>query len=104
MRRLPGPADSRLSEGVPTPEALYELFRDWQRTQTQSSVTALGARDSKWMSGSAWQEPTAERYDCARKHPDRIQMRALPSAPQISRAFLLTLTNMEVGFSDKRGP
>jgi hypothetical protein len=24
-----------------TPEALYELFPDWQRTQTQSSVTAL---------------------------------------------------------------
>ena len=22
------------------PEALYELFRDWQRTQTQSSVMA----------------------------------------------------------------
>ena len=40
MRRLPGPAVSRLSEGDRTPEALYELFRDWQRTQTQSSVTA----------------------------------------------------------------
>ena len=32
MRRLPGPADCRLSEGDRTPEALYELFRDWQRT------------------------------------------------------------------------
>jgi hypothetical protein len=41
MRRLPGPADCRLSEGDHPPEALYELFRDWQRTQTQSSVTAL---------------------------------------------------------------
>jgi hypothetical protein len=41
MRRLPGPAFCRLSEGDQTPEALYELFRDWQRTQTQSSVTAL---------------------------------------------------------------
>src|SRR6202022_43053 len=41
MRRLPGPADCRLSEGDQTPEALYELFRDWQRTQTQSSTTAL---------------------------------------------------------------
>ena len=40
MRRLPGPAVSRLSEGDRTLEALYELFRDWQRTQTQSSVTA----------------------------------------------------------------
>ena len=40
MRRLPGPADWGLSERVQTLEALYELFRDWQRTQTQSSVTA----------------------------------------------------------------
>ena len=38
MRRLPGPASGRLSEGGHTPEALSELFRDWQRTQTQSSV------------------------------------------------------------------
>ena len=41
MRRLPGPADCELSERDETPEALYELFRDWQRTQTQPSVTAL---------------------------------------------------------------
>jgi hypothetical protein len=41
MRRLPGPADCRLSEGDHPPKALYELFRDWQRTQTQSSVMAL---------------------------------------------------------------
>ena len=40
MRRLPGPAVRRLSEGDQTPEALSELFRDWQRTQTQSSVRA----------------------------------------------------------------
>ena len=40
MRRLPGPAGGRLSEGDQTPEALSELFRDWQRTQTQSSVRA----------------------------------------------------------------
>src|SRR5260370_19058717 len=41
MRRLPGTAWCRLSEGDYPPEALYELFRDWQRTQTQSSVKAL---------------------------------------------------------------
>src|SRR5436309_702278 len=29
----------RLSDGDQTPEALFELFQDWQRTQTQSSVT-----------------------------------------------------------------
>ena len=40
MRRLPGPADCRLGEGTNS-RGPYELFRDWQRTQTQSSVTAL---------------------------------------------------------------
>jgi hypothetical protein len=29
----------RLSDGDQTPEALFELFQDWQRTHTQSSVT-----------------------------------------------------------------
>jgi hypothetical protein len=29
-RRLPGPADRRLSDGHATPEAPSELFRDWQ--------------------------------------------------------------------------
>ena len=43
-RRLPGPAVGRLSEGDPTPEAPFGLFRDWQRTQTQSSVKALRGR------------------------------------------------------------
>ncbi len=41
VRRLPGPASSPLGEGAQTPEAHHELFRDWQRTQTQSSATAL---------------------------------------------------------------
>jgi hypothetical protein len=41
MRRLPGPAVCRLSGGDHTPEAPLELFRDWQRTQTQSSAIAL---------------------------------------------------------------
>jgi hypothetical protein len=38
--RLPGPAGWRLSEEVQASEALCELFQDWQRTHTQSSVTA----------------------------------------------------------------
>ena len=40
VRRLPGPASWPLCEGVQTPEAHHELFRVWQRTQTQSSATA----------------------------------------------------------------
>ena len=40
MRRLPGPAVADwATEQIP--EAHYELFRDWQRTQTQSSATTL---------------------------------------------------------------
>jgi hypothetical protein len=53
------------------PQGPYGLFRDWQRTQTQSSVTALRARDSKWMSGPAGMKgPPAERHLCAVKDPD----------------------------------
>ena len=63
MRRLPGPAGCRLSEGDQTPEAPFELFRDWQRTQTQSSVTALRSLRQQM---DVWfclkQEPSAERH------------------------------------------
>jgi hypothetical protein len=62
MRRLPGPAVRRLSEGGQTPEALYELFRDWQRTQTQSSVRTLRSLRQQmdvWSCGM--QGPPAER-------------------------------------------
>jgi hypothetical protein len=66
MRRLPGPADCRLSEGDRTPEALYELFRDWQRTQTQSSVTALRSLRQQM---DVWfcrvQEPMPRGIPCA---------------------------------------
>ena len=41
MRSLPGPAVCRLGEGAILPEAHYELFRDWQRTQTQSKEGLL---------------------------------------------------------------
>jgi len=34
----PGPASCRLSDEDQTPEVLSELFQDWQRTHTQSSV------------------------------------------------------------------
>ena len=41
-RRLPGLARcAGLGEGEKSLEALLGLFRDWQRTQTQSSVKAL---------------------------------------------------------------
>src|SRR5258705_10632601 len=66
-RRLPGPAVCRLSEGDQTPEAPFELFRDWQRTQTQSSVTALRgtlrAAGSEYVGFSALL-PCARKENC----------------------------------------
>jgi hypothetical protein len=74
-----------------TPEAPSELFRDWQRTQTQSSVTASTARDSKWMSGSAKAGTTAER----RIRELRILVSTFLRAPQKRASgelrFLLTI-------------
>jgi hypothetical protein len=62
MRRLPGPAVWRLSEGDQTPEALFELFRDWQRTQTQSSVRTLRSlRQQMDVRSCGMQGPPAER-------------------------------------------
>ena len=82
MRRLPGPADSRLSEGVHTPEALSELFRDWQRTQTQSSAMALRSlrqqMDVRFCEGRSHQ-PRGKC--CVWESSDQIELRALPSAP-----------------------
>ena len=67
MRRLPGPAGSRLSEGNHTPEALFGLFRDWQRTQTQSSVRTLRSLRQQIDVWFCEQEPPAERHKCVRK-------------------------------------
>jgi len=62
IRRLPGPAVRRLSEGDQTPETPFELFRDWQRTQTQSSVRTLRSlRQQMDVRFLREQEPPAER-------------------------------------------
>ena len=82
MRRLPGPADCRLSKGDHPPEALYELFRDWQRTQTQSSVTALqGPRQQMdvWFCRAAGTD--AERHTVRVEHPETVDLHALVSVP-----------------------
>ena len=97
VRRLPGPAGGRLSEGDQTPEAPFELFRDWQRTQTQSSVKASGVRDSKWMSGSAKAGTTAERHRCELRMPANADVRAPPKRASGELCFLLTKTYMDVG-------
>src|SRR5438132_7864103 len=97
MRRLPGPACCRLSEGDHPPEALYELFRDWQRTHTQSSVKALR---SPRLQMDVWfcraQEPMPRGTLLRVEHPELLictLSRACPGHP------CLHLTNdyMEVG-------
>ena len=82
MRRLPGPACCRLSEGDHTPEALYELFRDWQRTQTQSSVKALqGPRQQMDVWFCREQEPMPGGIRWALSITGRDELHALPSVP-----------------------
>ena len=72
MRRLPGPASRPLCEGVHTPEAHHELLRDWQRTQTQSSVRTLrGLRQQMDVWFCLMQEPSAERHCCVTAESDQ---------------------------------
>src|SRR5580700_7072181 len=55
-----------------TPEALFVLFRDWQRIQTQSSAPApRSPRQQMDVRFCRVQEPTAERQTCAVAAPDR---------------------------------
>jgi hypothetical protein len=91
MRRLPGPADCRLSEGDISPEALYELFWDWQRTQTQSSVTALWSpRQQMDVRFCEEQGPPAERHTRARMNPEVAVCAASRPRPEHLRLPLTT--------------
>src|ERR1700756_4197054 len=97
MRRLPGPADADWAKGQ-IPEAHYELFRDWQRTQTQSSVTAFRSP----------RQQMDVRFCMGRNHPPRgavalggILIRSSARSPeraQKTRAFRLTLTGPKIAF------
>src|ERR1700747_1544265 len=83
MRRLPGPACCRLSEGDHPPEALYELFRDWQRTQTQSSVMAhQGPRQQMDVWFCRAQEPMPRGTLLRVKHPQTVYLHALLGVPR----------------------
>jgi hypothetical protein len=83
MRRLPGPAVRRLSEGDQTPETPFELFRDWQRTQTQSSVRTLRSLRQQMDVRFCESRNHQPRGNCCGwKSSDQIQLRALLSAPR----------------------
>jgi hypothetical protein len=99
MRRLPGPAVSRLSEGGQTPEALSELFQDWQRTQTQSSVRAPRSlrqqMDVRFCMGRNHQPRGTFALRCTLIRP----IARSPERAHTSRAFSLTKTYMDVGYA-----
>src|ERR1700759_5746712 len=85
-RRLP------TGRRIKTPEAHYELFRDWQRTQTQSSVTAI--RRSR-------QQMDVRFCMGCRDHPPRCA-RAQNRLPIIATRALLSAPK-ELAFSLDRG-
>src|SRR5580704_18932174 len=66
------PASCPLRDGVKTPEAPVELFRGWQRTQTQSSVRTLrGLRQQMDVWFCLMQESSAEMHCCVTADPDQ---------------------------------
>src|ERR1700691_6028272 len=84
MRRLPGPASCPLCDGVKTPDALVELFRGWQRTQTQSSVRTLRSLRQQMDVWFCWmQESSAERHCCVTADPDQINCAPSGARPGI---------------------
>jgi hypothetical protein len=78
------------------------LFRDWQRTQTQSSVTALAEPETA--NGCPvlhrMRGPSAVRHSCATLNPDQRNARS-PERAQRPCVFFLTLTYMDVGYAWK---
>src|ERR1022692_4481217 len=84
MRRLPGPAGWPLCEGVKTPEAPVELFRGWQRTQTQSSVRTLRSlRQQMDVWFCLMQESSAERHCCVTADSDQTNCAPSGARPEI---------------------
>jgi hypothetical protein len=74
-----------------TSEAPFGLFRDWQRTQTRSSATALRSLRQQMDVRSCWmQGPPAVRHTCAGECPDQSECalsQARPGIPCFSLDF-----------------
>jgi non-ribosomal peptide synthetase component F len=64
-----------------TPEALYELFWDCQRTQTQSSVTAFGVETANGCLVLPSAGPMLRGILSRVEHPGSVDLRALSSGP-----------------------
>src|SRR6516164_5368821 len=80
----------RLSEGDLSPEALSELFRDWQRTQTQSSVTAPRSPRPQMDVWFCKDAGTLRRQAYVRSRRSRSIQCALSRARLKTSRFLLT--------------
>jgi len=77
VRRLPGPAGCRLSEGDQTPEAPSNCFGTGREHKLNLLRRPYRARDSKWMSGSAKAGTTAERHTLRAAGPEYVGFCAL---------------------------
>jgi len=83
-----------------TPEALFGLFRDWQGTQTQSSVRTLSSLRPQMDVRFCLSAGTISREaKCADSDPDQINVALSRARKGKTRAFLLTKTYMEGGHS-----
>jgi hypothetical protein len=71
MRRLPGPADADWAKEQKLRRLTTNCFGTGSEHKLNLLCGFFGALDSKWMSGSARQEPPAERHSCATRHPDQ---------------------------------
>jgi hypothetical protein len=91
-RTLPGLAASRMSEGAPGPEAPSQLFRDWQRISTQTSVKA---KTPETANGCMVLRPSRNLRNALEKHLPKNKQRALRARNGDPR-FLLTLLIMDV--------
>ena len=81
MRRLPVLQLTAWAKKV-TSEAPFELFRDWQRTQTQSSATALRSLRQQMDVRSCVDAGTTSREAQVRDRKSWLdQLRALLSSP-----------------------
>jgi predicted phage gp36 major capsid-like protein len=99
MRRLPGPADHRPGDGGDSRGSLRIVSGLAENPNSIFCDGSHGARGSKWMSGSAEcrnQPPRGERAQRplligpATRSPERARK---------TRAFLLTKTYMDAGYS-----
>jgi len=84
MRRLPGPAGCRLSEGVHGSGGSLRIVSGL--AENTNSIICDGSSEPETANGCPvlhGQEPPAERHGCAMKHPDQIEYALSRARPEI---------------------